>query len=136
LLAPIFEREAELDAMGMSPPAKVPAGASIVEVDEMAKEIKVRVRVTEKDIVVGVYGSCFRCPIARAMARVFRTQIHVGSCSFSRAGWYRFLPTEACDFISRFDEGKTVKPFSFTVNVPPSAAAKQPWPRGGRRRGG
>lgn len=91
---------------------------------------EVEITVMAKDIAEGVRQDCMRCPIALAIARVtpFKdAPIHVMTseafiyvplrknrqCQFAR---YK-LPVEAYAFISAFDTGATLYPFTFTMWV-------------------
>ena len=80
---------------------------------------RVRVEVTAQDIADGKRRISTRCPIALAARRALECDV--------RACWGILeLPegrsagmTKKCNtFIRRFDSGETVKPFSFTVQVP------------------
>jgi hypothetical protein len=77
------------------------------------------IEVTERDVKVGVQRDPFACPIARALKRAFRaTEVSVGTSIADvdeRRGLQ--LPKRAQNFIERFDEGKTMKPFSFRLRV-------------------
>lgn len=75
------------------------------------------VEVTADDIAKGEEGNCFACPIARALSRACETTFvyvtpnklsvrDVGSC---------LVPERAAVFMLTFDNGRPVKPFTFTV---------------------
>lgn len=77
-----------------------------------------RVRVLKSDIRKGVEGSCSRCPIAIAVRRLApRGKSVVVTWDEAILGHTTTydLPRVASRFIDRFDEGKPVKPFSFTA---------------------
>ena len=82
------------------------------------------VTVTQDHIDHGERQSGASCPIARAITRRMPqwTQVDVGETMFTffPASGERdeaFLPEEACQFIARFDEGKPVEPFAFTLDL-------------------
>lgn len=81
----------------------------------------ITITVTAADIARGKPGEACACPVYLALARALP---HLGSM---RAGpLYIGLtarvavdtPTEASDFIARFDNGLPVEPFSFGLDVP------------------
>jgi len=79
----------------------------------------ININVTENDIRQGVPEDCNQCPIAIAALRVFpETEIRVGDMievyplNGDDEEWYD-LPDSALEFISDFDDGKDVHPFSF-----------------------
>ncbi len=85
-----------------------------------------RVEVTQEDIDRGQRRSEAWCPIARALDRTgpgywFVTgdgaEYHDGLGVI--LGWYA-LPREARVFVSRFDHGRAVKPFSFNFDAEPA----------------
>lgn len=86
--------------------------------------------VTAEDIAKGIRGSFCYCPIARAIARRLgrdadseRVQLTEHSLFLVRfagehLGWSTKefpLPVSAIEFIHRFDSGKDVAPFTFTI---------------------
>lgn len=83
----------------------------------------VTIEVTEADIQVGQRKNCFDCPIALAVRRAYpeitnpEFNISVG-VRHGFVGNARFwMPTEAAEFIKKFDAGETVEPFSFQVET-------------------
>jgi hypothetical protein len=79
-----------------------------------------RIEVTQEDIDRGIPFSHTSCPIACAVQRTFgqpcwvythRMAVFTGLPDVSRYA----LSGECVDFIARFDAGKKVEPFSFTV---------------------
>jgi hypothetical protein len=75
--------------------------------------------VTQEDIDRGERAKCMRCPIARAMQRVFPVnKVSVfGAITWIGNDRYSDLPDEAQQFIMYFDEDEPVEPFSFTINL-------------------
>lgn len=83
-----------------------------------------QIRVTEKHIKEGIKGSCKSCPIAVAVLETVGDAKAVnvgGSVAFIYdEDWVRQtspLPLEAETFISEFDQGFKVKPFTFELNI-------------------
>ena len=88
---------------------------------------KKTIRVTDKDILTGVRQSWCECPVAMAVKRAFRTArtnkpvhvphevIAVGDLEETQS-WFAETPGVVQRFITRFDAGKRVKPFSFTAD--------------------
>jgi hypothetical protein len=98
----------------------------------MSKTKTYTIEVTQEDIDNGVAWECGKCPVALAAKRVLPFKPHVRSLAIYRKrrqqpswryGWYYIkvfavdLPQEARDFISDFDHGVFVTPFSFQVEV-------------------
>jgi len=86
---------------------------------------RMKVTVTQKDINAGSRGSCERCPIARAVKKLFPVQkvtvsdnIEVYSANIGGPSKVFELSRSADRFIQRFDNKgrKAVKPFSFYAN--------------------
>jgi len=75
---------------------------------------KVRIDVTQRDIERAHAGLC---PIERGAKRVLPDP-WVGTNSLFLPGMEVSLPARAVKFVSNFDGGYPVKPFSFTVRVP------------------
>lgn len=77
---------------------------------------RLKVRVTAKDIEAGSRGMAFSCPVARAVKRLLGVALRV-DCQ--QMGWYSGhlyeLPADARDWVSDFDGGHAVKPFTFTA---------------------
>lgn len=89
----------------------------------------VEVQVTELDIMLGKKGSCTQCPIAYAVKRATgrKRNVVVNGKYLVIDGAYNncqqfSLPKKARDFISKFDDGKKVKPFKFGI---PESMVKQ-----------
>jgi hypothetical protein len=82
-----------------------------------------RIRVTQQDIDQGVQGINFRCPVARAIKRVFKaTEVWAREIIIvTKAGVKQTFatPPEVQDFIERYDsavlEFESPRPFSFTL---------------------
>lgn len=87
----------------------------------------VTVHVTQKHIDEGKIGQCKRCPIALGIKEIFpaldvqvgKTAVHIDVPPAVLRDTYRYarIPKEAEDFISAFDQGVNVKPFSFPLDV-------------------
>jgi hypothetical protein len=97
-----------------------------------------KIKVTQKDIEEGYRGSCHDCPVALAFKREVKTAFEIGH-AFDRSGrsvsvqiglsvgaerilhrevheWDTYtLPKRAQTFIKRFDNGKSVEPFTFEI---------------------
>lgn len=78
------------------------------------------------DIINGLKSDCYRCPVALATARELRNysetslSLDVGEEAislYSTSGdvYTTKMPQEMLEFISKFDSGKTVSPFSSTL---------------------
>lgn len=80
-----------------------------------------RVQVSSLNIDMGNKNNCYSCPIALALKPLFPTFAEVGTTVawFIEQNEYRkvALPEEVRSFISDFDAGKPVKPFSFELEV-------------------
>ena len=80
--------------------------------------MKKKITVTRRDIERGKKGSPNSCPVALAVKRLGHKNVGVGLCSISWSGMpVAIMSMTAQYFIERFDSGKPVKPFSFTVSV-------------------
>lgn len=78
------------------------------------------IEVTEDDIKRGNQYSCYTCPIALAVCRLFPdANVQVSSYRITVEtgdGFeYFYLPREAKNFIQNFDGGRSVQPFSFAT---------------------
>lgn len=75
---------------------------------------KIKIHVTSEDIERGQKSSCDFCPGARALKRVTRLPLQVGSLTIMK-NWVSVAktPRSLQRFINRFDTGKPVKPFAF-----------------------
>lgn len=80
---------------------------------------KLKITVTQEDIEEGQARSCHRCPVALAMSRTIGRELVVYPHYAGTLGMdvVCFFPSEVEQFIADFDEGKPVKPFSFTVKA-------------------
>ena len=90
--------------------------------DRMVRKIKIEV--TAGDIERGVPCHAYRCPVGRALARMFKHSVCVGEIDH-RLTWRRVgvtkdhpLPPAVARFVHRFDLGKKVRPFTFEVTLP------------------
>lgn len=85
----------------------------------------VTIDVTQEDIDAGSPNRCRSCPVARAVHRATgKPHIVVTRNEILLSGWGRFpLPAIAAEFISEFDAGRPVSPFSFTLDLPDAAFA-------------
>lgn len=77
--------------------------------------------VTEDDIKQGTKKLVTKCPIALAAKRVLLepvsvTYTHLEIGRGSKA-LLRYLPKKASTFVDKFDDGKPVKPFKFSITV-------------------
>ncbi len=92
---------------------------------------KLTISVTQEDIKAGIRLHCGLCPVARAARRALRLAeiphdeqlMHVNAKNIypmgaSKIGSKRhLLPNEAAEFISCFDSGFPVNPFSFEIDI-------------------
>jgi len=94
------------------------------------------VNVTEAAIKAGIAQNSCHCPITRAineqypeLKRVIVDWATIRFTDTDNARYIYFTPNPAKDFISAFDQGVPVKPFSFTVRMatqilPPRVGAR------------
>lgn len=78
---------------------------------------KLKINITECDIAEGIRANYQQCPVARALKR------EIADCE----GVYSHIhflnkpdietPVKAYEWIERYDKGKKVKPFSFTITI-------------------
>ncbi len=85
------------------------------------KKKSYKIEVKAVDIKKGIRNNTKTCAISRAALRLFRGK-DVSTSRFTltvqNGETMRFmLPKRAQDFITRFNAGQLVKPFSFTVKV-------------------
>lgn len=77
------------------------------------------ITVTQEDIDKGVISSCVACPIALAVGRFMPDSgfiVCANAIDFtSPLGDLIHLPIEAVKFISDFDKGRPVQPFTFEL---------------------
>lgn len=107
--------------------------------------MKVNVNVTQKDIDNGMDNNGFLCPISLALRRRINNRSFVPSTKKSLIRIYRghwtnphcqlvamppdvVLPEKATKFINKFDEHETVKPFSFSIDIPKKYLKKRKKP--------
>ncbi len=83
------------------------------------------IHVTQAHINAGVRQECRTCPIALALrgAIAHAPEVQVMSGSFVAFGSHggaeiHRLPEAAQDFITAFDAGQPVQPFSFELDIP------------------
>jgi hypothetical protein len=85
---------------------------------------RITVEVAAEDIKEGWHAHARRCPVAKAAARsVGQLEASVvpaigtieGNIWFSDADVYYVIPDEASVWISDYDDGNTVQPFSFVA---------------------
>ena len=89
------------------------------------------INILKRDIAAGKAKNCRKCPIAlvinRILAPQYRCEVNCDSTIFISADItpglrplcvYSPLPDEAADFIAAFDDGKPVRPFWFTLEIP------------------
>jgi hypothetical protein len=90
---------------------------------------RISVSVTPEDIAAGRRGSCYRCPIARAIRRKLGYDYHVQyldrtahlfltTAPYKQSRQVCRLPTSCFAFATNFDDGKPVSPFRFVVKLP------------------
>lgn len=84
---------------------------------------KIRVKVTKRDIKLGLREDMTRCPVALALHHRKFKAANVCYNLISLDGlWYRPesipSPKSVERFVKRFDAGKPVRPFSFTLKIP------------------
>lgn len=78
--------------------------------------MKLKVNVTRDDIKRGIPEDESYCPIARAVRRLGKKKLVLVDADICVLGLHDFkLPRKAAKFIDKFDNGETVKPFSFTM---------------------
>lgn len=80
--------------------------------------MRIKIEVTQEDINYGIKGICDSCPVARAIKRKVKDHgVSVGS-NYIRV-WGKEIQTlkKVSEFIRKFDTAKTVKPFSFCINL-------------------
>ena len=76
------------------------------------------ITVTAEEIKRGNRQDCFKCPVARATSRATSKSAWVGYFTMGLDGRKaRKLPKKVASFVSRFDSGKPVKPFSFEIDL-------------------
>ena len=86
---------------------------------------RVTVEVTAEDIAKGLRRNACGCPVALAAQRacpVFEGKLRVIRIGMTFGIGTRgindvILPDDAADFVRSFDDGRPVKPFTFTVEL-------------------
>lgn len=76
------------------------------------------ISITQFDIDLGTRGSASSCPIALAFERMtgYPCIVRRGCIVFNSGGARVYiLPDAANEFVSRYDTGDPVEPFSFTI---------------------
>lgn len=88
--------------------------------------------VTQEDISNGEPGQCMSCPVAIACERggltepsVWPDRVYYGKPEYAVVGGRTSVcvPRSVTRFIYRFDTKKTVKPFSFFLDIPETTNA-------------
>lgn len=74
-----------------------------------------KIEVTQEDIKAGRKTECTRCPIALAIKRKVGYTMSVGTRVCGSLDNEFQLPKIAQDFISNFDHGNPVEPFTFEL---------------------
>lgn len=80
------------------------------------------IRVTAKDIEIGIPKDEGTCPIALAASRVFKRKMyvsrqHIWPDDFETERWQIDIPGYVGKEIFDYDHGKQMKPFSFQVKL-------------------
>ncbi len=79
----------------------------------------VRVRVTKADIETGRPKSAACCPVAIALQRATgKKSCRIHWDAFRVGRFEDATPGAVQEFVSDFDAGRPVRPFSFTIKVP------------------
>lgn len=80
----------------------------------------IKIRVLRSDIIKGEQGHCSLCPVARAVKRATHRPVIVWDDVVTITRGHRpkqyITPYKVERFIYKFDGGKKVKPFSFTLS--------------------
>lgn len=83
-----------------------------------------KIKVTKADIDKGVRCKSRLCPIARAVRKIVKRDVMVEvtgrwiSLGTDPRDNDAYVPKSAGTFIANFDDGKKVKPFCFSANIP------------------
>lgn len=77
------------------------------------------IHVTQEDIENGERNRASRCPVAIAIKRATgNASVYVGTLDMSIGEFLDMsLPRKLVKFIGRFDSGKAVHPFTFTIDI-------------------
>jgi len=81
--------------------------------------MKKKIEVTATDIKKGEPDAVYKCPIGRAINRTLKVKnTYVAEMIYFRYSGKEMvanIPVKVEKFIERFDDSKSVKPFSFTL---------------------
>lgn len=88
----------------------------------MNKVKTIVVEVTQADINFGIRMSSCDCPVAMAIQRKTRMPIRVGANLITWPSCNVQHPPAVRQFITQFDRGKFVEPFSFDLEIPAAEA--------------
>lgn len=78
---------------------------------------EIQIDVTAQDIAEGMPRQPTRCALALAGARAFRGPVSVVGWGIYAGDLAALLPREAQHFVSDYDKGRPVQPFSFTLHL-------------------
>jgi hypothetical protein len=79
---------------------------------------KITVDVTYSHIESGICSDGNRCPIALAIREQHNLDVSVSHFAVEAYGFDVELPQEAADFVMEFDFDRSVKPFTFELEIP------------------
>ena len=86
-----------------------------------------KIEVTAEDIEKGNQGNCWRCPVALALMRAFQTNRVSVTGPYAQIKGERFdLPNKVQRFISSFDKGTDVTPFTFQLPLEAQSSLSSP----------
>ena len=75
------------------------------------------IKVTQRDICLGIRGMSSSCPIARALNNQTGTNTnYVYNHEIIHMGIRCYCPRSVKRFVKSFDKGRPVKPFNFKLN--------------------
>lgn len=80
--------------------------------------MKKEITVTQEDIDSGTLDNGESCPIAQALIRMNYDDVFVDEQILTICDEKIVLPLICTDFITNFDDGKKVQPFSFMLDLP------------------
>lgn len=83
-----------------------------------------KIDVTAEDIAKGIQNDCEACPIALALSRAVPGADFIevdGDANYELddVTYYARFPESAKNFVTRFDAGETVEPFTFEAEFAP-----------------
>lgn len=85
----------------------------------------ITINVTQEDINAGKRNACELCPVALSVKRMFPKRTIYVDTRYIVIDLLGFvIPIEARDFITAFDAGRPVKPFSFPLEIPDGLEVK------------